>query len=222
MRRYQLLLFVIYLMLCSALVVLSVAAHAYPFFAWDLRFELALQAVDIPAFAFVMGVLTWIGGHWIFAIIVALTASGLVLWGNRREAAAVIANAIGAEFLAFIIKQLVHRSRPSLASIYIMHSRHTFGFPSGHVVRFVALYGFLFALAFLKLRHGVVRTLILILLGGLLIGIGLSRVYLGEHWPSDVIGGYLTGLCGLGPTLMIYSRLRIPPNSVLNGYPPSP
>jgi hypothetical protein len=162
MRRYKPLLFVIYLILCAALLGLALFARAYLFFAWDLRCELALQSVDISGFAAAMRALTWIGGDWFYVITVALTAAVLALWRNRREAIAIIVSAIGAELFAFIIKQFVRRPRPSLAGIYVMHSRHTFGFPSGHVVRFVALYGFLFALACLKLRHNPMRTLILI------------------------------------------------------------
>jgi len=170
----------------------------------------------------VMRAFTWVGNDWPYAITVALIAFGFLLWGNRRDAVAMVGSVIGAAVFAFIIKQLVHRPRPSLAAISIMRSRHTFGFPSGHVVRFVAFYGFLFALTLLKLRDSVTRTLILVLLAGLLIGIGLSRIYVGEHWPSDVLGGYLTGLCWLGPALVIYTRSRIRQGPVLTGYPPLP
>jgi undecaprenyl-diphosphatase len=215
-------LILIYGVLCIALLVLALFAHAYPYFGWDVRWEGAWQAVEIPGLAPLMRALTWMGGDWRYAITVALTASGLALWGNRKDAVGVVGSVIGGELFAFIIKILVRRPRPSLAGIHVMHSRQTFGFPSGHVVRFMVFYGFLFALAYFKLRYGLVRTFTLIVLGLLLILIGLSRVYLGEHWPSDVLGGYLTGLCWLGPALAIYSRLRIRQGPVLTGYPPLP
>jgi membrane-associated phospholipid phosphatase len=215
-------LILIYGVLCIALLVLALFAHAYPYFGWDVRWEVAWQAVEIPGLAPLMRALTRMGGDWRHVITVSLTAGGLALWRNRKAAVGVVASVIGGELFAFIIKILVRRPRPSLAGFHVVHSRETFGFPSGHVVRFMVFYGFLFALAYFKLRYGLMRTLTLIVLGLLLILIGLSRIYLGEHWPSDVLGGYLTGICWLGPALLIYHRLRVPPRSILTGYPPLP
>jgi membrane-associated phospholipid phosphatase len=207
---------------CASLIVLALFAHAHSYFAWDLRWELAWQAVTTSGVSPIMRALTWIGDGWHHAVVVALTVSVVVVWGARRDAAGFIASVLGGEFFAFIIKLMVHRPRPAVVGIYIMRPRYTLGFPSGHVVRFVVFYGFLFALAYLNLRRGIVRNMILIGLGLMLIGIGLSRVYVGEHWPSDVLGGYLIGLCWLGPVLMVYQRLRVPRRSILTGYPPLP
>jgi membrane-associated phospholipid phosphatase len=223
MTIYKLRWFIlVYGVVCIALLLLALLAHAYPYFQWDLRWEVAWQAVDAPGLAPLMRALTWMGDDWRYAITVALAAIALALWGNLKDAVAVVGSVIGGTLFAFIIKILVRRPRPSLPEILVMRARPSFGFPSGHVVRFMIFYGFLFALAYFKLRYGVGRTLTLILLGVLLISIGLSRVYVGEHWPSDVLGGYLTGLCWLGPALLAYWRLRVPRRSILTGYPPLP
>lgn len=203
------LLVVGYGVVLGALVVLALLAHANPYFSWDLRFEIAWQAVTVPGLAPLMHTLTRLGDTWHPYAILALVAGTLALSGAKRNALAVIFTVIGGEILAFIIKLLVHRPRPSVNGIHIMIHRPTLSFPSGHVVNFMIFYGFLFALAFLRMHRGVPRTVILIVLGLLLIGIGPSRVYVGEHWPSDVIGGYLFGLCWLGLVVPLYQRWQV-------------
>ncbi len=198
-----------YGMVLGALLVLAFLAHANPYFAWDLRLAISWQAVTVPGLAPLMRTLTRLGDTWHPYAILAVVAGTLALWGAKRDAMAVIASALAGKVLVFVLKLLVHRPRPSATGIHIMIHRPTLSFPSGHVVNFMCFYGFLFALAFLHMRRGVTRTVILIVLGLLLIGIGPSRVYVGEHWPSDVIGGYLIGLLWLGLVVPLYQRWHV-------------
>ena len=197
---------IIYGVLFVTLIILAVFAHAYPYFAWDLRWEIGWQSVTVPGLATVMRTLTRLGDGWHPYGILAVVAGTFALWGAKRNAVGVVASVLGGEISYYIIKLLVHRPRPSLPVIHTMTQRPTWSFPSGHVVDFMFLYGFLFVLAFLRMRRSVTRTMILIVLGLLLIGIGPSRVYVGEHWPSDVIGGYLVGLCWLILIVPLYQR----------------
>lgn len=196
-----------YVLLLVGLIVLAWFAHAYPYFAWDLQWEIAWQTQKWPGLAFVMHGLTWLGDDWHPYVVVGLVAATLALKGMKKTALAVVATAAGGEIFGFIIKLLVKRPRPAGDELHIMRHRHTLSFPSGHVTHFVVFYGFLFVLTFLYMRPGPARTLILIILISLLVGIGFSRVYVGEHWPSDVLGGYLTGLCWLVPATSFYQRL---------------
>ena len=54
----------------------------------------------------------------------------------------------------------------------------------------VCVYGFLFYLAFKKIKNKYLRNIICIVLGILVLGIGISRIYVGVHYPSDIIAGY--------------------------------
>jgi len=200
------LLIVTYAVVLGALIVLALLAHANPYFEWDLRLEIAWQAVRLPGLALMMRALTRLGDSWHPYAILAVVSATLALWGAKRGALAVIASVTGGEILTYFIKLLVNRPRPSATGIHIMIHRPSLNFPSGHVVNFMIFYGFLFALAFLHMRRGVTRTVILIVLALLLIGIGPSRVYVSEHWPSDVIGSYLVGLVWLGLVVPIYQR----------------
>ena len=84
-----------------------------------------------------------------------------------------------------------------------------FSFPSGHVVGFVSLYGFLFFLIYVLFRRSPWRTAALVLCGLLLGLVGISRIYLGHHWASDVLGGYAFGSAYL-LLLVEFYRLTTP------------
>jgi len=93
--------------------------------------------------------------------------------------------------LAAIIKIFTHRIRPE--TMYVEHMRFkTYSFPSGHAYASFLVFGFL---AFLCIRHVADpwRWLFASLLVGMILLVGVSRVYLGAHFPSDVIGGWLLG-----------------------------
>jgi undecaprenyl-diphosphatase len=87
------------------------------------------------------------------------------------------------------LKWSLERERP--LNIYSGHE--TFSFPSGHATTAMMVYGFLaFLLARGRPRHW--RALLLSLAGVLIVAIGLSRLYLGMHWLSDVVAGFALGL----------------------------
>jgi membrane-associated phospholipid phosphatase len=107
------------------------------------------------------------------------------------------------------IKIIVGRPRPSPDMIHVYYYPTTCSFPSGHVTSYMALYGFLFYLVYTLMRPSPLRPALLIVLGAAPGLVGLSRVYLGAHWASDVLGGYCLGLIWLALTIYFYRRLRV-------------
>src|SRR5581483_2029103 len=108
----------------------------------------------------------------------------------RAEVAAAIA--IG---LNSILKTFIHRTRPD--TIYVTHMRFkSFSFPSGHAFGSMVVYGLL-AYIVIKYIPGPWSIVISLILAALIILIGLSRVYLGAHFPTDVLGGWLLGAVAL-------------------------
>jgi undecaprenyl-diphosphatase len=137
-----------------------------------------------PAITSIMLAASWIGDT-VGRIAVIIAAVALLLWRGRRSGAQWLALVMaGGTLLNLGLKQLFAAPRPDLLPhLDIVHS---YSFPSGHAAGNMMLFG---ALAMLAGRWGSY------VLAGLLIAlIGISRVWLGVHWPSDVLAGWMEGL----------------------------
>lgn len=157
-------------MLDSA-VALWVVSHRIPalvsFFAHATEI-----AGDIPVILFFGGalLLSWRSRY-------AIYARGLVL-------------SLGAaELTSYTLKLLFARARPLEALI----EETSYSFPSGHTVVAISLYGYLLWVVSREVKSPAVRLLVQILLMLIILGVGFSRLYLGVHFFSDVVGGYLVG-----------------------------
>ena len=152
----------------------------------------AVQSVSIPGFGHLMAAATFIGeGLLLFyaALIAALIA--LFLKSYNVMAAFLLTEALMLVYNAS--KQLFNRQRPDTEYALSLSST---SFPSGHAADSVAFYGLLGFIMYTKLPKPYNYT-------GLLVGIllpfliGLSRIYLGAHYPSDVLAGWIIGSLGL-------------------------
>ncbi len=102
------------------------------------------------------------------------------------------------------IKLFIQRPRPSSSLVHVLQNVGGYSFPSGHVMFYTAFFGFIWFLAFSLLKPSWLRTLILFILGLLIVLIGASRIYEGEHWASDVLGGYLIASLILVAAVQLY------------------
>ncbi len=102
-----------------------------------------------------------------------------------KEGKYVIACVITSLMLNLLIKNLVARVRPD--SIWLIKETG-FSFPSGHAMASMSLYGMI--LYFINVNNIQYKKLITTLLSGLIILVGLSRVYVGVHFPSDILAGF--------------------------------
>jgi undecaprenyl-diphosphatase len=110
----------------------------------------------------------------------------------------------GSAALWFAIAPIVHRPRPSADLVHVATSIPWGSFPSGHVLNLTATFGFFLYLSYVHIRQPVLRALS-VTICSLVIGlIGVARVYSGEHWPSDVVGGYLLGVFWLLLAIRLY------------------
>jgi undecaprenyl-diphosphatase len=97
----------------------------------------------------------------------------------------------GAVALENGLKYAFHRARPEP---FFAMAPETYSFPSGHALFSTCFYGALAGLLAANVKGASLRAAIWVAAGMLVLAIGLSRVYLGVHYPTDVIGGYLVAI----------------------------
>jgi undecaprenyl-diphosphatase len=153
------------------------------------------------------GLSTYVG---IVGVVAALViVFGLLLWRKRPyEAWRLVLVMAGGMILNEALKLLFHRSRPDL---WPGSQLAGFSFPSGHAMMSFCLFGMLAWLAWRYLRNQAARIAVTVLCTLLIVLVGLSRIYLGAHYLSDVIAGYIAAafwLVAVPSGTSIFARLR--------------
>ena len=200
-RHFRTILFQGYLIASlSVFAILAVLASTTAYFQIDLTITKTLQTLSAPWFRGLMEFVSWLGYMPTAPIITLLFAVVLLLFGFQWESLSTIVSVVGIGALNTAVKAIVSRPRPAATLVEVYQNLTSYSFPSGHVMFFMALFGFLLFLAFVLLKRSVKRTILVILFLALIILVGVSRIYLGEHWASDVLAAYL--LSGLGLALV--------------------
>lgn len=106
---------------------------------------------------------------------------------HRDKILPVIISVFGSAASVYVIKHIFFRARPEVSALVTETSS---SFPSGHATMAAALYGFLI---YAICKSGKCKKIPAILLAVLILLIGISRIYLGVHYPSDVLAGYILG-----------------------------
>ena len=150
-------------------------------------------------------------GSFPFTAILLIGVVTLLLTNRRRVDAIIVALTVVPMASGFLLKVLVDRARPDFFTIGSQPG--TMSFPSGHSVFAVLFFGILIVLMEDLVESRLIRRTLQVGLGLLILGVGASRVYLGVHWPSDVIGGYLFGAMSLLGLIWLRSRLLAGPST---------
>ena len=191
-------------MLACALA-LSLAAHFFAVFPFDLKITHELQEEKNPVFAFAMKGVSAIGDTWPGIVMVGAAFAFYIVRRQLLEAVFILVT-LSNFVLTILLKVLVTRPRPPfflLNPADAFPSINQYSFPSGHVLFFVVFFGFIAYLAWLH-QTGRARIIVMGICGALVMLIGPSRVYLGAHWASDVLGSYIIGVLWLFVLILGY------------------
>ena len=181
------------LMLAFA-VVLSYAASKFPVLPLDLKSYQELQEQASPLFDELMQGVSYLGEA---SMATALTVIAVLTFALRRqwlEAIFMLATTSNV-LLTFGLKELIHRARPFSMPVNadgFIQNINQYSYPSGHVLFFVVFFGFFAYLAWINFA-GHIRIIVIVTCAALIVLIGPSRVFLGSHWTSDVVGSYIIG-----------------------------
>ena len=139
-------------------------------------------------------------------VAIAIIVLGILLWRRYySEAQIFIIDCLGGVVLSYGLKSVFGKARPALWESAIKDP--SFSYPSGHALGSTVLYGFL---AYLIATRYPQFSLLVYTVAVCLIGaIGLSRLYLGVHWPTDIIGGYGIGFLWLTFCITMLKLKRI-------------
>jgi undecaprenyl-diphosphatase len=179
----------IWLALLAGAIVLSVLAGLHSRLPGDLGISEWVQGWSFPGMG-VSRLVRVVGSTEVVLGTGAVVAVVLWLMGWRRQALLLALGLVVLPFLQHGLKQLVDRPRPTPDLVELRAGFSSPSFPSGHVMSAALLYGFVF---YLSLRIALPSVLRLALLGWcafMLVVSGPANVYMGVHWPSDVVGGY--------------------------------
>ncbi|SMH26351.1 undecaprenyl-diphosphatase [Carnobacterium iners] len=149
--------------------------------------------------------ITEFGGVPIMAILVLLF-SFFLIWKSKKTNLAIwyiLQSILGAGALNVLVKLIFQRERPAIEHLIMQGG---FSFPSGHAMGSMICYGGFAFLIFHLYKKSTLSFIALIAAVLLILLIGLSRIYVGVHFPSDIIGGYLLGASWLALLIALFSK----------------
>jgi undecaprenyl-diphosphatase len=194
----------------AAVLVLALYSGTFGQSAWEAQLMRWQQESSPTPLRWLAETLTWAGNS-TPTIFVAGTATALLLVARQRLLALLLIAAVMLRALSPVLKDLVERPRPSPELVDVANQLNNYSFPSGHVLGATLLYGFLVyaaehAVESLRIRRAVQAGCV-----SMMMLMGYARVELGEHWPTDVLGGWLIGLLLVVGLAWLHRVLSEPP-----------
>lgn len=145
-------------------------------------------------------VITHLGGV-LFTIIVGI----MIFIFGKNIRYFVTFDIVGVTILNQVVKHIMRRDRPDVLRLV---NESGYSFPSGHSMVSMALYGIIIYLIYKNVKNKYLKITFITLLSLLIVLIGLSRVYVGVHYVSDVLGGFILGLVYLIIYIGLYNKKR--------------
>ena len=203
-----------------ALGAVSYLAGTLERFPGDVAASLWVQSWRAPWLDSTMRGVSALGIEAVAIGLVLLVALALFLKGRRGQAALIVASPAIAYVIRTVVKAAVARPRPPTELVQVIEEADGYSFPSGHVMHYVVFLSLLVFVLSADLRPGFTRLLAQL---GVLFGIvltGFSRIYLGVHWTSDVVGGYAFGAVVVAGSIWAWLRWSDVRGRSTIGHPP--
>lgn len=155
---------------------------------------------------FVKFITNFASPYWftIFSILLFITIK------NRKIGICIVINLGLSAALNFIVKNIMRRPRPEE---YRLIPESGYSFPSGHSMVSLAFYGFLIYLIHKNIKNEALKVILILALTILIISIGISRIYLGVHYTSDVLAGFLTAIVYLIIYVHVIKNIKMENNN---------
>jgi undecaprenyl-diphosphatase len=192
--------------LLAGFIILTALVYSFPNSVIDHEFSEEIQEHQMPALDLLMKGISAVGVFPYSMILVLITAFIFLICRYKKEALFLCFTLLSG-VVSSALKILIKRPRPTENFVRIIEKAKHQSFPSGHVLFYVVFFGFL-ALLMYHLKS--ITKSLRIVVGGislfLVFTVPLSRVYLGAHWFTDVLGGFLMGMLCLLILSFMYLR----------------
>lgn len=191
----------------AGFVVVAAFASDTDRFPGDLWFTDNLQAVHSEVFAKVLDYTAEFGDLPLMMAAAAMAAAAAVRFAGWADGALIVCT-LASRGVNSVVKEIIERPRPSSSLVHVESQPSSFSFPSGHADAVMVLFGFIFYLAAMHVRDARLRLGVQAVSLWIVIVTGLQRVYVGNHWPSDVLGGYYLGALMLAGLIALHRLVR--------------
>lgn len=177
---------------------------------WIQRFDTSIihfvQGMETAWLTVILKTFTWIGSEYAVALLTVIVFFLLYFtFHYRQQAVLLVAAIVGTVSLNTLLKLYFKRERPELHRIM---DATGFSFPSGHTMMAFSLYTILAYIAWHNVKTKMRRMLLILSAGLMIFLIAGSRIYLGVHYPSDIIGGIFASAFWLTIVIAVYGFYR--------------
>lgn len=174
----------------------------------DLTVSQELQEDQNMFLDILMKGFSWLGTVYVAAIMVAAFSLVFFVFKYIKEGVFIVSCLLSGG-VSYVLKMLIDRPRPTADFVRIVEETHYQSFPSGHVLFYTVFFGSVMIIALYSKILKLALKILIILVCLLMIILGaVSRIYLGAHWFTDVLGGFIVGIVFLMITGSIYIRSK--------------
>lgn len=161
---------------------------------WDLHVSAWMQNRQGEMMDEVMRGFSWLGSVPVAFCMICIASLSFLVCGKRREALLIFSTVLTGG-ISWTLKMLINRSRPSTDFVRVIEETHYQSFPSGHVLFYTVFFGLLSLVVYHNRKLSrVVKAVCISLFALILIFGAISRIYLGAHWFTDILGGLILGI----------------------------
>ncbi len=201
-------LIIILFVLIVAFTFLSFFIAQHPIFDFDIKTSLFIQQYHADWLDKVMLAISFFGELPYSLLSVVLVAS-IFYWQKYKREGLFISTVLLSGLIILGIKNIINRPRPTAFYVRLVEVNRFQSYPSGHVLSYTLFFGFLIIImSTAKNIPKLTRNIVTYLSAFLVITIAPSRIYLGAHWFTDTVGGFLLGLICLFPLCYFYFKKK--------------
>jgi len=178
----------------AAFIGLSCLIYFFPLSFVDLKISKEIQEHQNPTLDHFMTFISWFGTMPYSVITVGVVALMFLIFRYRKEALFTLLT-LSAGVVSTVTKMLINRPRPAKDLVRIIEVTKQQSFPSGHTLFYTVFFGFLIiVMGKLKSVNYYLRIIVISFSAAMVLLIPFSRIYLGAHWFTDVLGGAMLGI----------------------------